>query len=339
MSYVIDVYKGDLKAINNLLDCALFISFFPQLVAGPIERAIDLYPQVISPRKIKIQQINTGIFLIIWGFFKKIVIADNLAIIANEVFNNYTQYKGLDILIAILAFTIQIYCDFSGYSDIARGIAKLMGFELILNFKLPYFARSPSDFWTRWHISLSSWLRDYLYIPLGGNRQGTFNTYRNLFLTMLLGGLWHGAAWNFVLWGAYQGFILIIYRFFEKKPKQRETKSVKHSYWQIPSQIFLMFILSNIGWVIFRSSSVDQIYYILTNVGLDGSEQSFLFGYKLIFFCGPLLIVQLCQHFTNDLLILTKLNPLFRILIYSFLLIWICVFGVRESGEFIYFQF
>jgi alginate O-acetyltransferase complex protein AlgI len=339
MSYVIDVYKGDLKHNSNLFDFALFISFFPQLVAGPIERATDLLPQVLSPRKLKIDQINVGIYLIIWGFFKKLVVADNLANISKQIFDNYTQYQGLDILIGVLSFTFQIYCDFSAYSDIARGVAKLMGFELIVNFKLPYFALNPSDFWSRWHISLSQWLRDYLYIPLGGNRRGDFNTYRNLFLTMLLGGLWHGAAWNFVIWGAYQGLILMIYRLYDKRPEHLDPWSGKYPYWLILSKMFLMFILTNIGWVIFRSSSVGQIYYILTNVGLKVSDQSLTSGYTLIFFCLPLLIVQLCQYVSRDLLILTKLNPFIRVPIYSFLIIWICIFGVRESGEFIYFQF
>ncbi|NEO92828.1 MAG: MBOAT family protein, partial [Moorea sp. SIO3G5] len=166
MSYTIDIYRGKLKPISNFLDFALFVSFFPQLVAGPIERATTLIPQIILPRNLNIEQINAGILLIVWGYFKKVVIADNMATIANPIFNNYTQYQGLDVLIGILAFTVQIYGDFSGYSDIARGISKLMGFELMVNFKLPYFALNPSDFWLRWHISLSTWLRDYLYIPL-----------------------------------------------------------------------------------------------------------------------------------------------------------------------------
>ncbi len=339
MSYTIDVYKRDLQPINSFLDFALFVSFFPQLVAGPIERATTLIPQIISPRHLKLEQINAGIYLIIWGYFKKLVIADNMANIANSVFNNYTQYQGLDIAIGILAFTIQIYGDFSGYSDIARGLSKLMGFELMVNFKLPYFALNPSDFWLRWHISLSTWLRDYLYIPLGGNRRGNFNTYRNLFLTMLLGGLWHGAAWNFVIWGAFQGLILIIYRFFDKEPEHLDPWCGKYSYLRIFGKMLLMFILTNIGWLIFRSSSINQIYYMLSNIGLGISEKSLLWGYDLVFLCLPLLLIQIYQYVTRDLLILTKLKPVVRVAIYSFLIIWICIFGTREAGEFIYFQF
>ncbi|MEM9923959.1 MAG: MBOAT family O-acyltransferase [Cyanobacteria bacterium P01_D01_bin.50] len=339
MSYTIDVYKRNLQPISSFLDFALFVSFFPQLVAGPIERATTLIPQIISPRYVKLEQINAGIYLIIWGYFKKLVIADNMASIANSVFNDYTQYQGLDILIGILAFTIQIYGDFSGYSDIARGLSKLMGFELMVNFKLPYFALNPSDFWLRWHISLSTWLRDYLYIPLGGNRGGIFNTNRNLFITMLLGGLWHGAAWNFVIWGAFHGLILIIYRIFDKQPEHLDTWSGKYSYPRVFGKMLLMFILTNIGWVIFRSSSIHQIYYMLSNVGFSISDRSLLWGYDLLFLCLPLLLVQIYQYITRDLLILTKFKPVIRVPIYSFLIIWICVFGAREAGEFIYFQF
>lgn len=341
LSYTVDVYRQDLKASRNLLDFAIYIAFFPQLVAGPIERATSFLPQISNPRKIQLSQINAGIFLIIWGYFKKLVIADNLAQVIEPVFNNYTEYQGLDIIIGILAFTVQIYCDFSAYSDIARGLAKLMGFDLMINFKLPFFALNPSDFWSRWHISLSSWLRDYLYIPLGGNRQGEFNTYRNLFLTMLIGGLWHGAAWNFIWWGIYQGLILIIYRWFASRNKDRKLlqPQAKASFLSVASQMLLMFILANIGWVIFRSTSVSQIIYLLTNWSLAISENTANFAFTLFFFTTPLLLVQLWQHLSKDLLIITKLPNWLTNLIYGFFLVSICLYGVRESTEFIYFQF
>src|SRR3972149_1993846 len=209
MGYTIDVYRKHMKPTHNPFNFALFVAFFPHLVAGPIQRAESLLLQLERPRRITIEQVNTGLFLILWGLFKKVVIADNVREVANLIFNNYTNYSGLDIVIGGLAFAVQIYGDFSGYSDIARGIARLMGFELMVNFRLPYFALNPTDFWQRWHISLSTWLRDYLYIPLGGNRKSNLITCRNLFLTMLLGGLWHGASWNFVIWGAYHGLIPI----------------------------------------------------------------------------------------------------------------------------------
>ncbi len=338
LSYTIDVYRGHLKPANNIINFAVYVAFFPQLVAGPIERATSFLPQISNRRQIQLSQINAGIFLILWGYFKKLVIADNVAQVADSIFNNYHEYQGLDIIIGILAFTIQIYCDFSAYSDIARGLAKLMGFELMVNFKLPFFALNPSDFWSRWHISLSSWLRDYLYIPLGGSRQGDFKTYRNLFLTMLLGGLWHGAAWNFIWWGTYQGLILIIYRFFAGSKKQQQLSNTT-SIVSIGSQMLLMFILANIGWVIFRSSSGEQIIYLLTHCSFALSENSINLGNTLLFFATPLLIVQLWQYLSRDLLIITKLPNWLTNLIYGFFLINICLYGVRVSTEFIYFQF
>ena len=337
LSYTIDVYRGDLKPAKNIVDFAVYVAFFPQLVAGPIERATSFLPQIMERRKIDLAQVNAGIFLILWGYFKKLVIADNVATVADPIFNNYGDYQGLDIILGVLAFTVQIYCDFSAYSDIARGLAKLMGFELMVNFKLPFFAHNPSDFWSRWHISLSSWLRDYLYIPLGGNRQGTFNTYRNLFLTMLIGGLWHGAAWNFIWWGAYQGLILVIYRLFSQKRSQSKGQELNSLV--VALQVLVMFVLANIGWVIFRSTSVSQIIYLLTHWSFSPSENTGELAFILIFFTVPLLLVQLWQHLTRDLLVITKLPLWLTNLIYGFFLINICLYGVRTSSEFIYFQF
>lgn len=202
MSYVIDVYRGHLKAERHPLHYALFVAFFPQLVAGPIERATHLLPQIKAPTNMNWDNLCHGFWLVGLGMFKKVVLADNISPVTAGVFDRPDVYPhAWESIVGIYAFAIQIYCDFSAYSDIARGAARMMGFDLMRNFDLPYFAVNPSDFWRRWHISLSTWLRDYLYIPLGGNRGGWFKTYRNLFLTMLLGGLWHGATWLFVLWG------------------------------------------------------------------------------------------------------------------------------------------
>ena len=213
LSYTIDVYRRAMPATRDLLGFALFVSFFPQLVAGPIERASRLLPQILAPRTVTATKVQAGLWLLVWGYFKKTVIADQAAMIANPLFDgDWSTLTGLEPLTAVLAFTIHIYCDFSGYSDIARGLAKLMGFDFLLNFRLPYLATGPSDFWLRWHVSLSTWLRDYLYIPLGGNRGGTLLTYRNMFLVMALGGLWHGAAWPYVLWGSYHGVLLVLER-------------------------------------------------------------------------------------------------------------------------------
>jgi D-alanyl-lipoteichoic acid acyltransferase DltB (MBOAT superfamily) len=248
MSYLIDVYRGLIKPMRNFLDYQLFVSFFPVLVAGPIERAKHLLPQIEAPRKVGREDIEVGIGLLVLGFFKKVVIADNLAPIVDGVFNDGAG-GGLAVILATYAFALQIYGDFSGYTDIARGVARLMGFHLVDNFRQPYFAANPSDFWRRWHISLSSWLRDYLYIPLGGNRYGSLRTYCSMAITMLLGGLWHGASWNFVIWGAYHGALLIVYRVF------RDRRGAGHET-SVPVRVLeaaTFFQLTCIGWLIFRA--------------------------------------------------------------------------------------
>ncbi len=339
MSYTIDIYRERLKPTRNFIDFAVFVSFFPQLVAGPIERAVNLLPQVAKKRIITVEHIQTGIFLIIWGYFKKTVIADNSGIIADAIFNDYLNHGGIDLLIGVLAFSFQIYGDFSGYSDIARGVSKLLGFELMLNFRLPYFAINPSDFWNRWHISLSSWLRDYLYVPLGGNKNGSFNTYRNLFLTMLLGGLWHGAAWNFVIWGAFHGLILIIYRLFDRKKPHLTPWDGSHSYVKIILMMISMFILTQIGWLIFRAKSVDQIWYFMSNFNFSSSKLTSGYWSDLLLFITPLLIIQIIQYIRNDLNFITRMPAWSSAIIYAILLAFITIFGVRESTEFIYFQF
>jgi len=206
MSYTIDIYKGQLKPTRKFFDFALFVSFFPQLVAGPIERASHLLPQILSKRKVTIDKFCEGCYLIFWGLFLKVFVADNLARLVDPIFASDPPYNGVKVLLGLYAFAFQIFGDFAGYSNIARGLGKCMGFDIMVNFNLPYFVTNPSDFWRRWHISLSTWLRDYLYIPLGGNKKGTLFTYRNLAITMFLGGLWHGAAWTFIIWGAYRGY-------------------------------------------------------------------------------------------------------------------------------------
>lgn len=339
LSYSIDIYLGRMKATRNFFDFALFVAFFPQLVAGPIERASTLLPQITSPRLLKADQINAGMFLILWGYFKKMAIADNLGEVVTSVFNNYTDYQGLDIVIATLAFTIQIYGDFSGYSDIARGLSKLMGFELMLNFNLPYFATNPSDFWKRWHISLSTWFRDYVYIPLGGNRTGSLATYRNLAITMILCGLWHGAAWNFIVWGVFHGLLLVVYRLMKARFSYVLKWLNVSSTMTSTIGIIVMFLLTNIGWIIFRSSSIQQAVYMVTHLGFASSTETLDFVYDLLFFSFPLLIVQIWQFRTQDLLIPTKLIAWSRVPLYAAMLALIIVFGERDLSEFIYFQF
>ena len=256
LSYVIEIYQGRLPSTTPLRQYALFIAYFPKLVAGPIERPAVLIPQIQRERRLGYDDFTRGLFLILLGLFKKIAIADGLAPSVDAIFASPRPPSGTDVVLATLAFAFQIYCDFSGYTDIARGVSKLLGIELSQNFRFPYFSSNPSEFWRRWHISLSSWLRDYLYIPLGGNRGRQGRTRFNLMVTMLLGGLWHGAAWNFVLWGFYQGLLLLVYQAFGNgsslvSDARRRTAKVLG---------FMMFSgLMCYGWLLFRAASFAQI--------------------------------------------------------------------------------
>ena len=259
LSYVIEIYQRHLPATTRLRDYALFIAYFPKLVAGPIERPGVLIPQLQAERRLDVEAFTRGLFLILLGLFKKIAIADGLAPSVDSVFGSPTPVSGTDIALATLAFTFQIYCDFSGYSDITRGVSKLFGIELSANFRFPYFASSPSEFWKRWHISLSSWLRDYVYIPLGGNRQGPWRTRLNLMLTMGLGGLWHGAAWNYVLWGLYQGGLLVIYALL---PARKERPVPGAAMLRLAGRLAawgLFCVAMAYGWLLFRAQSLAQI--------------------------------------------------------------------------------
>src|SRR3954467_14074546 len=266
MSYVIDVYRRDIKPTRNFVQFAAFVSFFPHLVAGPIMRPTTLLPPIEKPRRFDLHQLYQGAYLIFWGLTKKVVVADNLALIVNDLFGKWETIDGGLALLAIYAFAFQIYCDFSGYTDAARGIAKCLGFELALNFNLPYFATSPKDFWARWHISLSTWLRDYLYIPLGGNRGGQLRLYRNLMLTMIIGGLWHGNRWTYVIWGFYQGVLLVGHRLAEPwLARVRRADPVEQRCWKLV-RIAVTFHLVCLGWLIFRAESMAQVMGMLSAI-------------------------------------------------------------------------
>ncbi|MBN8814154.1 MAG: MBOAT family protein [Sphingomonas sp.] len=256
MSYAIDIYKRELKPVERFLDFGLFVAFFPQLVAGPIERARHLLPQIIQPRTLSFTETTRGLFLILLGLFKKIAIADGAAMTVDQIFNSSGPVSWLEVVVGTILFAVQIYTDFSGYSDIARGTAKLFGVDIMVNFRLPYFARSPRDFWNRWHISLSTWLGDYLYKPLGGNRGSMAFTCRNLMLTMLLGGLWHGAAWNYILWGAYHGTALSAHRVLtggKGRPASPDGRI------EAVLKTLGFGIVTLYGWLLFRAHSFDQI--------------------------------------------------------------------------------
>jgi alginate O-acetyltransferase complex protein AlgI len=258
MSYTIDIYRKELKATRSPLDFALFVAFFPQLVAGPIVRAATFLPQLKNDVRIACDQ--TTLFLILRGMAKKVLIADNLAIFIDPVFNSPETWPSIIIWLAAIGFAIQIYCDFSGYSDIAIGIARILGFTLPLNFNHPYSARNPSDFWNRWHISLSSWLRDYLYISLGGNRGSAFATYRNLMLTMLLGGLWHGASWNFLVWGFLHGAILVGHRLYTgTRKKLNPNWHAGNGLLTYMLSLFAMQYCVLVTWIAFRLTDFDAM--------------------------------------------------------------------------------
>ena len=259
IGYVVDVSRGHIPACRSFRDYALFVAFFPQLVAGPIQRAGHLLAQIQRPRTLAPSLAADAIFLLVWGFFKKVVIADNVAVTANKVFA--LQDPSFPILwTGVLAFCIQIYADFSAYTDIARGTARLLGFDLSQNFNHPYLADSPSDFWRRWHISLSTWIRDYIYIPLGGSRGGTARTMLNLTIIFLLTGLWHGASWNYVIWGLYYAVLTIVYRVVAGiVPERLQTLPGLRA-----GKILLMFALTNLGWVIFREQNIEHLWRDLT---------------------------------------------------------------------------
>jgi D-alanyl-lipoteichoic acid acyltransferase DltB (MBOAT superfamily) len=339
MSYVIDVYRRQIQPTKNLIQFATFVSFFPHLVAGPIMRPTTLLPQVASRRRFQIRQFYDGAYLIFWGLLKKVVLADNLAEIVNALFGRWETLDGGSALVAIYAFAFQIYGDFSGYTDIARGVAKCLGFELALNFNLPYLATSPKDFWNRWHISLSHWLRDYLYITLGGNRGGPLKTYRNLMVTMILGGLWHGAAWTFVIWGLYQGVLLVLYRLAEPWLKRiGPTDPIDRACWT-GLRIVVMFHLICFGWLIFRSDSVEQILGMLAAIVHRPTVPAVAYVIPLLVTIVPLWLVEFSQYVANDLDVIARTPWYVRSVFYTACFYAIVLAGNFGGQQFIYFQF
>ena len=358
MSYSIDVYHGRIKPERHLGVFALFVSFFPQLVAGPIERAGNLLGQLKATHGFSYNRIVGGLKRMGWGFFKKIVIADNLALMVNQVYNNPTDYEGITLIIATVFFAFQIYCDFSGYSDIAIGAAQVMGFRLMENFRRPYFSKSISEFWSRWHISLSSWFRDYLYIPLGGNRVIKWRWYYNLFITFLVSGLWHGANWTFVIWGGLHGFYLV---FAIVTAKQRNTLAKAIGLTSRPTlykwvQVLSVFALVLFSWVFFRANNIGEAFYIIQSsfAGL-GNIRQLLAGVDLnhILFMGQgfkvfaisvvaILImetVHLIQRHGSVSQLISRRPVVVRWAIYYVAIIAVLLFGQFGHQEFIYFQF
>jgi len=341
MSYVIDVYRREIEPTTNFVDFAVFVGYFPHLVAGPILRATTLLPQIARPRHISSEQIREGLWLIAWGFFQKVFVADNLAPLAANVFSPGAHVTGINVLLGTYAFAFQIYGDFAGYSNIAWGTSKLMGIELIENFRFPYLVLTPQEFWRNWHISLSTWLRDYLYIPLGGNRGTPARTRRNLMITMLLGGLWHGAAWTFVLWGLYQGVLLIVYRPLEPAFAALRRNGAGAAARRFVARV-VMFHLTCYGWLIFRASSLPQLGALTRSLFTGFAPRSIdVQGLliPLLLYTVPLLVVHLAEARADDLLVVPRMRVAVRYSIYVATLYLLFLFGNFGGSDFIYFQF
>jgi alginate O-acetyltransferase complex protein AlgI len=340
MSYVIDVYRKDIRPTRDLVEFAAFVSFFPHLVAGPIMRPTTLLPQVSRPRRFDLPQFYQGAYLIFWGLTKKVVIADNLSeFVVDPLFKQWATIDGGLALLAVYGFAFQIYCDFSGYTDAARGIAKCLGFELSLNFNLPYFATSPQDFWARWHISLSSWLRDYLYIPLGGSRGSTAKLYRNLLMTMIIGGLWHGAAWTFVLWGTYQGLALVGHRLARPwLDRIRPTDPVDRACWKLV-RVVTTFHIVCFGWLLFRAQSLAQVGGMLRAIVQRPAIPTSSYLLTVAVLVLPLLLYQAVQYFSEDLDVIARTPWYVRSAFYTACFYAFVLGGNFGGGQFIYFQF
>ncbi|WP_245877946.1 MBOAT family O-acyltransferase [Spirosoma fluviale] len=351
MSYTIEVYRGKQPAERNFGIYALYVMFYPQLVAGPIERPQNILHQFYEKHTFKAENISEGLKLIAWGLFKKVVIADRFAVVVNKVYNNPSEFEGWPLIFATFLFAFQIYCDFSGYSDIALGTARVIGYKLMKNFNSPYFSSSISEFWKRWHISLSTWFRDYLYIPLGGNRVTTYRWYFNLFITFLVSGLWHGANWTYVIWGSLNGIYLIT----ESLTKGIVNKLYLSSDFLAKRKkavgLFSTFVLTCFSWIFFRAKTVQDAIYIVEHLfsNLQSSikllKPSLLGSTQYDYIIGTLaLIILLGTEYLNSRisisLWLKQQKIATRLLIYYLLVMFILLFGSFDVQEqFIYFQF
>jgi len=348
LSYTLDVYKKKREPERHLGIFAVYVSFFPQLVAGPIERSKNLLPQFFEKHKISYEGIKQGLVLVIWGFFKKIVIADRLAAVVNVVYGNPSEYSGIPLIIATIFFAFQIYCDFSGYSDIAIGTARIMGFGLMNNFKRPYFSKSISEFWNRWHISLSTWFRDYIYIPLLGKKISFKRLYFALMFVFLISGLWHGAYWTFIIWGGLHGFYLVFSLMTEKVRKKISKKVGLLRFPKLQSvlKILIVFFLVNIGWIFFRANTLADAWYVLTHIfSITLNFDTTVLGIdRYDFFIGIIAIilmemVHVIQEKSTRLQLFFEKRRWLKWSVYTACVVAILAFGVYDTIEFIYFQF
>jgi D-alanyl-lipoteichoic acid acyltransferase DltB (MBOAT superfamily) len=340
ISYVVDVYKEKITPTRTWLDYIFFLSFFPALVAGPIVRADYFLPQIEKNHKATADEIWGGLWLIIIGIVKKAVIADYIAQFNDLIFNDPSFYTGVQTLMGVLGYTMQIYCDFSGYSDMAIGIALIMGFKLGINFDSPYQSRNLTEFWRRWHISLSSWLRDYVYIPLGGNRKGTFRTYLNNFLTMLIGGLWHGAAWKFVFWGAMHGVGLAVH-----KASKPILKRIPDNWFTIFIFWAITFIYVSLLWVFFRAATFEDSVLIIQNIFVDFQWTQIPQFFEARMVWCIMMIALVIFHFIPQRIadrvqyIFIKSPWIVKLLTFLIVVQLVIEFMTEEVAPFIYFQF
>jgi len=345
LSYAIDVYRGEREPEKHFGIFALYVAFFPQLVAGPIERSTRLMPQFYNKCDLEYQRVINGLKLMTWGFFKKLVIADRLAIFVNQVYNDPINQDGSVLILATYLFAFQIYCDFSGYSDIAIGAARVLGYELMDNFKTPYYSKSISEFWTRWHISLSSWFRDYLYISLGGNRVVRWRWYRNLIIVFLVSGLWHGANWTYVVWGGLHGFYLL-FSIWTKNLRERTSQFFHlENFPKILKllKVFFTFHLVAFSWIFFRANSISDAMLIIEKM----FQSNLLFlkhfviqnRYELKIALLGLLFMELIQLIKPSRQFLSEKPIWYRWAVYYILILGIFMFGEFNLTEFIYFQF
>jgi D-alanyl-lipoteichoic acid acyltransferase DltB (MBOAT superfamily) len=348
LSYSIDVYRGKIGSTRDIVAFFAYISFFPQLVAGPIERATNLLPQFLKKREFEYDTAVDGMRQILWGLFKKMVVADNCAIFVDKVFSNYSEQSGSTLLLAAIFFTFQIYCDFSGYSDIAIGTAKLFGIKLMRNFNMPYFSRDIAEFWRRWHISLTTWFRDYVYIPLGGSRVNKAKIIRNTFIIFLVSGLWHGANWTFIAWGAYHAILFLPLILAGKNRKYTNQVAEGRSLPTLKEtvQMLLTFFLAVMGWIVFRAESIGQAWEYVCGMMQFGTLKGL---YK--FFIQP--DVRLCSYSCLFMLLVEWVgrdeevvlrlewmkSPLLKTAVYLALLVTISLFNPGSGSQFIYFQF
>lgn len=356
MSYTIEVYRKKFKPEKNFIHYALYVLFYPQLVAGPIERPNNLLPQFRIKHVFNSNRVIEGLRLMGWGLFKKVIIADRLALFSNQIFGNYTSYDGVGLAIGILAFSFQIYCDFSGYTDIARGAARVMGIDLMLNFRKPYLSQSINEFWKRWHISLSSWFRDYLYIPLGGNRKGSVRTVLNILIVFFVSGMWHGANWTFGAWGLMHGLLLIGSRALTSLESKLPQLKLNSSLVTI-IKVLLTFSLVSLAWVFFRATSIDEAFHIFSNLPTGWIEllshitnyqyldKHIILGFSkwhwIIISASLALMFFVEQNSENGDFneFIVKTSKFFRWGIYYAILIMLLLFSAPESNQFIYFQF